>query len=251
MTPTVSDQELRFWHSPEIDKIAGALAKAQSVIENASKDAVNPHFKSKYADLAAVMEACRKPLSANEIAIVQCPSANETEMSMVTMLVHASGQFFASRLSMVPRDNSPQSAGSAITYARRYSLMAMAGIAPDDEDDDGNAANGRQQPYQRQQESRPTTPRPTPPAQQAAAPSRPVPEELRTVFSEMVDDKRHFQVARESYRDRLEVAGGASEYIRLTATFDKIKNRVAKDAQSYLMDLHDALGVAEAKAVPA
>lgn len=156
LTPT--DYELRFWHSPEIDKIACALAKAQGTIENASKDSTNPHFKSKYADLAAVMDACRKPLSANEIAILQCPSANETEIGMVTMLVHASGQFFASRLSMIPRDNSPQSAGSAITYARRYSLMAMAGIAP--EDDDGNDASGRQQgaygrqPQQRQQQYR-------------------------------------------------------------------------------------------------
>lgn len=181
---------VRFWHSPAIDKIAGALAKAQGTIENASKDATNPHFKSKYADLASVMDACRKPLSANEIAIIQCPSADAEATSVVTMLVHASGQFFASRLSMIPRDNSPQSAGSAITYARRYSLMAMAGIAP--EDDDGNDASGKQQaPYgrqapQRQQQYRSPEPAAVP---QDVADESDIPHALRAGFYSIDKDK--------------------------------------------------------------
>ncbi len=190
MAPSPALTAESFWHSPEIDKIATALAKAQGDLENASKSATNPHFKSKYADLAAVMEACRKPLSANEIAIIQCPSANETEIGMVTMLVHASGQFFASRLSMVPRDNSPQSAGSAITYARRYSLMAMAGIAP--EDDDGNDASGHQQgPYGRQAAQRqPQYRSPESPAvPQDVADTAEIPDALRAGFASIDKDK--------------------------------------------------------------
>lgn len=77
--------------------------------------------------------------------------------------------------------------------------------------------------------------------------TRPVPEELSRVFSAMGDDKRHFQTAREAYRDKLEVAGGASEYMRLTAAFDKIKSRTAAHAREYLLDLHAALISAESK----
>src|SRR5580698_6427361 len=91
-----TEKALGFWHSPEIDKIGGALAKAQGEIEGAEKGATNPHFRSKYADLASIWDACRAPLSKNEIAVVQLPSGR----SVTTMLVHSSGQFFASRLAM-------------------------------------------------------------------------------------------------------------------------------------------------------
>ena len=126
-----------FWHSPELDKIGAALAKAQGEIEGAEKSGINPHFRSKYADLASIWAACRAPLAKNEIAVVQMP----TQSGVTTMMVHGSGQFFASRLEMKAKDDTPQNIGSVITYARRYALAAMTGVAP--EDDDGNAASGR------------------------------------------------------------------------------------------------------------
>ncbi len=129
-----------FWHSPEFGELAGALALAQMEMEGASKDATNPHFRSKYADLASVWGACRAPLGKNGLAVVQMPSASGEESSLVTMLIHKSGQFFASKLVMTVVDNRPQTVGSALTYLRRYSLSAMVGVAP--EDDDGNAAQG-------------------------------------------------------------------------------------------------------------
>ncbi len=126
--------------SETIGKLAEALAKAQGAIEGAIKDSTNPHFRSKYADLAAVWDACRKPLSDNGLAVVQIPCGeNPDVVTIETLLTHASGEWVKSRLTMRPVKSDPQSIGSCITYARRYSLMAMVGVAP--EDDDGNAAS--------------------------------------------------------------------------------------------------------------
>jgi hypothetical protein len=135
--------------SDAINEISGALAKAQGAIEGASKGKVNPAFKSKYADLASVWDACRDPLSANGIAVLQIPNETPEGVVLVTMVTHSSGQWFRSSYPVRPVQATPQGLGSAITYARRYALMAMIGIAP--EDDDGEAAMGRQQPANNQQ----------------------------------------------------------------------------------------------------
>lgn len=127
--------------SEQINEIAGALAKAQAEIKGASKDAANPFFKSKYADLASVREACNGPLTKHGIAVIQSPSAEGAVVSVVTMLVHSSGQWFRGVASCTAKDDSPQSVGSATTYLRRYSLQSFAGVAP--EDDDAEAAHGR------------------------------------------------------------------------------------------------------------
>ena len=130
--------------SPELGALLGALAIAQGAMSAANKGNANPMFKSKYADLASVWDACRKPLSDNGLSITQIPFVQEDEVSIYTMLGHSSGQFIASTLSMpinyAKGVLSAQAVGSTITYARRYSLSAIAGIAPDD-DDDGNAAS--------------------------------------------------------------------------------------------------------------
>jgi hypothetical protein len=107
----------------------------------AKKDSVNPHFKSRYADLASVWEACREPLTNNDLAIVQLPGKDEGGYYVETVLTHSSGEFLSSKLHIVPTKDDPQGLGSAITYARRYGLAAIAGIAPDD--DDAEAAMGR------------------------------------------------------------------------------------------------------------
>ncbi|MDQ3024323.1 MAG: ERF family protein, partial [bacterium] len=127
--------------SDAVDKLAAALAKAQSTISFASKDATNPHFKSKYADLAAVWEAVRVPLSSNGLAVVQFPSADGLKVTLTTVLLHESGQWMSQDLTMMASANTPQAVGSTITYARRYALSSVAGVAQDD--DDGNAGSGK------------------------------------------------------------------------------------------------------------
>ncbi len=124
--------------SDSISNIAEALAKAQGAIDDASKGSKNPYFNSKYADLAAVRSAIREPLAVNDIAIVQLPRSLSGEVEVETMLVHKSGEFISETLRLPVGKWDAHGIGSAITYARRYGLMAILGIAA--EDDDGNAA---------------------------------------------------------------------------------------------------------------
>jgi len=126
--------------SEQINELAKALSVAQGQIKGALKDSNNPFFKSKYADLSSVWEACRVPLSNNGLSVIQttCDAMNGG-VSVVTTLAHQSGQWVRGSLTLEPKDKSPQGYGSAITYARRYALAAIVGVAP--EDDDGNAAS--------------------------------------------------------------------------------------------------------------
>lgn len=127
--------------SETITDLAMALAKAQAQIKPASKDATNPHFKSRYADLPAVWEACRKPLTDNGLSVVQMPvDAGEGRVGLTSVLMHASGQYISSTVSTKLTQDSAQGLGSALTYLRRYALAALVGIVAD-EDDDGNAAS--------------------------------------------------------------------------------------------------------------
>ena len=128
--------------SDDIKELALALSKTQSILKGALKDSNNPFFKSKYADLASVWEACREPLAANGLSVVQMP-CNDTpdSVALETILMHTSGQWISSVFSMPVSKHDAQAVGSAITYARRYALAAVVGIAP--EDDDGNLASGK------------------------------------------------------------------------------------------------------------
>jgi hypothetical protein len=119
--------------------IAAALAKAQANMGKALKQANNPHFKSKYADLSSVMDACLPSLNEAGIAVIQPTGENEHGRYVETILIHGeSGESLACRVPLIVAKNDMQGYGSAVTYGRRYGLMAMAGIAP--EDDDGNEA---------------------------------------------------------------------------------------------------------------
>lgn len=126
--------------SDSIKELATALAKAQAEIENASKNAANPHFRSKYADLAEVLNTVRPVFAKHGIAIVQAPSYDGGVASVETMLTHTSGEWMANTCSAPVSKADAQGVGSAITYLRRYSLAAFAGVAQ--EDDDGNASVG-------------------------------------------------------------------------------------------------------------
>ena len=119
--------------------IASALAAAQMQMGKALKQSNNPHFKSKYADLGNVMDACLPALNAAGIAVIQPTGEDEHGRYVETVLIHSeSGEHLQCRVPLIVAKNDMQGYGSAVTYGRRYGLMAMAGIAP--EDDDGNAA---------------------------------------------------------------------------------------------------------------
>jgi hypothetical protein len=128
--------------SGDVGHLFAALAKAQGEIKNAAKDSQNPHFKSRYADLASVVEACRSPLAKNGIAVVQVPHNEGDSIGVTTVLGHSSGQWISGRIAVKPAKWDAQGVGSVTTYLRRYGLAAMAGVAPAD-DDDGEAAVGR------------------------------------------------------------------------------------------------------------
>jgi hypothetical protein len=128
--------------------IAAALAAAQAAMGRASKSANNPHFKSKYADLSSVMDACMPALTANGIAVTQPVKREDGEIVLYTILHHADSDqtLDDGGLPLIVNKRDMQGLGSALTYARRYGLMAMAGIAADD--DDGNAAAAAPPPRQ-------------------------------------------------------------------------------------------------------
>jgi hypothetical protein len=124
--------------SESITTIMPAFIKAQANFAPAVKSATNPHFKSKYVALDGVIDAVAAPLREQGIAIMQMTDIEDARTILVTRLIHSSGEWLGSRYPVHPVKADPQGEGSALTYARRYALMALVGIAP--EDDDGNAA---------------------------------------------------------------------------------------------------------------
>jgi hypothetical protein len=123
-----------------VKSIASALVKAQKEFGPALKTNTNPHFRSKYADLSACIEAVIDALNNNGIALIQSVHPDDKGVTVETVFLHESGEKIECGALHVPAaKHDPQGFGSALTYARRYSLMAACGIAP--EDDDGNAAS--------------------------------------------------------------------------------------------------------------
>jgi hypothetical protein len=126
--------------SDSIAKIAEALSQVQANLRPAKKDVMNPFFKKTYADLNSVWDSCRALLAANKLSVLQTTSVNDGVITLDTVLLHSSGEWVSGSYPINPIKNDPQAIGSAVTYARRYSLAAMIGIVAD-EDDDGNAAS--------------------------------------------------------------------------------------------------------------
>ena len=123
-------------------QIAAALVKAQKEFGPALKSSTNPHFRSRYADLAACVEAVIDALNANGIALTQRLTPSDNGVIVETVFIHETGEVInCGQLHVPASKHDPQGYGSALTYARRYSLMAACGIAP--EDDDGNAGSRR------------------------------------------------------------------------------------------------------------
>jgi hypothetical protein len=124
----------------QINEIATALVAAQAEMKNAIKDSTNPHFKSSYADIASVIDSIRGPLTKNGLAFTQIPKLHleSGEWTLVTKLLHKSGQTLENECPIIVAKDDAQGFGSALTYARRYGLQALTGQAADD--DDGNLA---------------------------------------------------------------------------------------------------------------
>ena len=135
--------------SATLAQLAEALSIAQGGIKGAIKDSTNPFYHQKYASLSSVWDACREPLSKNGLSIVQtCDISEDNRVIVETILLHNSGEWISGKISMTPtikyekdkdgnyieNKNDPQAIGSCISYARRYSLAAIVGIAPEDDD---------------------------------------------------------------------------------------------------------------------
>jgi hypothetical protein len=124
------------------------LTKAQRDIESVRKNAINPFLKSKYADLASIVEAIKEPLAENELSYSQFPISEGNQIGTETILIHSSGEWISGSFLLPQKPGkeglTPQTAGSSLTYARRYSIMGILGLSA--EDDDGHAASqGRKQ----------------------------------------------------------------------------------------------------------
>ena len=146
--------------------IASALVKAQREFGPALKTSTNPHFRSKYADLSACVEAVIDALNANGIYLMQLTDEHENGVKVSTVFIHESGeQISGGSLYMPAAKHDPQGFASALSYARRYSLMAACSIAP--EDDDGNAATASAPP-----KAAPKATPPAPPKPPAATPKK-------------------------------------------------------------------------------
>lgn len=142
-------------HSDDLSELAAALAAAQGELATVGKDASNPHFNSKFASLAAVVQAAHPITSKHGLAVTQSLGTAETSDGLIdtltTLLTHKSGQWTSDTMRLHLTKADPQGHGSATTYARRYAHMAILGLAP--EDDDGNAASSSHPAAQRPQQT--------------------------------------------------------------------------------------------------
>lgn len=215
--------------SEQSDKISAALLAAQRELGPVHKDGKNPHFKSTYATLNAVWETCAPVLHSHDLFVVQAPANGDGNDKLITEIRHKSGQWVRGTLRLNPVKNDPQGIGSAITYARRYSLCAMLGLMQ--EDDDGNAASAapRQQPQRR----------PEPKPQPAAAPATTIDEDTPILVSDT--DKTRIPAAKLSDRELVDV----HEWYR--GRYVKTQKEPAKSQLKAVVDMLEAC--AEARGV--
>jgi len=144
--------------SEKIGQVAAALAKARIHFDRVGKNSVNPHFRSRYADLATVLDAVSNSLAMNQLIITQPTRIEGNTLIAETYVIHGeSGEYIGAEYPVIPIRNDPQAYGSALTYARRYLLCSLLGVAADD-DDDGNAASPP--PRQQQPSVAPAQPKP-------------------------------------------------------------------------------------------
>ena len=204
--------------SESIAALAAALAKAQSTIQGAIKDTANPFFKSKYADLASVKDAVQIPLSSNGLSYVQVVHNPENGVGVETILMHGSGEWLSGGVVFVPVSKADaQGYGSALTYARRYSLSAITGVAP--EDDDGNAAA-------------------------KAKPAEIVKSVPKAVIDKMSEEEREFLV---NIANEIKIPLAAGESVAACELYEHHKAKLDVDEQVALWALFDSKQRSEIK----
>jgi len=229
MENEVSIPSISFWseRSEQLDKLAPALCKAQGIIEAASKNAENPHFRKKYADIGAIWDAVRKPITDNGLCIIQEPQSANGKVVLVTTLLHSSGQYIRSSISMPVVKQDPQGYGSAITYARRYSLQSIVGISA--EDDDGNAAS-QPQPARPAPQAKPAAPAPKPAPQPTVKKPEP-PVDLMYDFNGLPEDKKETAIAMAVQQGAVQVSEtvySSKATLKPTASFAKCLIKVTE-----------------------
>ena len=208
--------------SEQINEIAAALAKAQGAMRPAIKDSVNPAFRSKYADLAANVEAARGPLAANNLAVVQEVTTVERGVAVATRIIHASGQWIQMDPLTVPLSKQDaHGVGSAVSYSRKYALGAALGLVADD--DDGNAATGQDQRSRRVQTPAAAVTTPAGPVDATPAPAQ---DDMPPGFVAWVEDLES-------------VAVEGSE--RLKATWTKSRPELRKHLTTFYPEQWDSL----------
>lgn len=158
-----------FRTSATVAGIFSAFIAAQAEIGAAVKDSENPHFKSRYADLASVWSAFGDSFAKHKLAVMQAPAIDGNHVRVVTRIIHSSGEWIESEVEALARDQSPQAIGSVITYLRRYGASALIGVVQDDED--GNAGQSQGAP----QNQRSRAPSPQPRTHAAPPPPPPAP----------------------------------------------------------------------------
>ena len=211
-------------HSESIAALAGALAKAQLQIEPASKNATNPHFRSHYADLASIWDACRGPLNTNGLSIVQFPCDGDVgRTGLCTMLLHSSGEYISEVVTTRSQKDDPQGLGSALTYLRRYALAAVVGVTAT-EDDDGNAASTPANARVNAPASRPYIPPPVSPPAVNAPPVAHKP----SVPAVSTPPAAHKPVAQP-----VQTATTATSAVQAIVEFYKVDQGTAKNGRAY------------------
>lgn len=207
----------------EIKQLAVALSKAQATIEHASKDAMNPHFDKKYADLASVWDACRRPLTENGLSVTQVMVILESGApALRTVLLHESGEYIDSLMQLaLPANANMQHIGSSLSYARRYALAAIAGVAQ--ADDDANLV-----------------------ASAAPAPARAAPAQAAELVMTAEERQRRADLAvwLRRYVGEMNAVSTYQDFLALTATLENIQNTKAlltvdKVSSDKLMALFD------------
>lgn len=162
---------MAIYQSDDIKELATALAKAQAEMKPAPKDKDNPFYKSKYADLAGLVEISRPILTENNISVIHIPDYDDKGNQVLwVQLMHSSGQWIRGPYKLTPTKQDPQSVGSANTYSRRNSYGSITGMVTEGEDDDGNAASGKEDDQQVAAQRAQKVAPPVPPAPKQPAP---------------------------------------------------------------------------------
>lgn len=222
--------------SPSLSNLGLALAAAQSVMRPALKEAINPHFKSRYADLASVWEACRDPLASNGLSVLQLLNASGAVVTVTTLLLHKSGEFIGSDLALTSRDATPQGIASCVTYGRRMGLSALVGVCSDD-DDDGNSTRPKES-------HAPPPPRPqTPDPQVSVHPPAPAP----AAGAPKLNDTQRYNVAAALIRKKMGDGPGGKLIADLTTKYAAPDGKVPDSKRAELLADIEATAKGDAK----